>query len=91
MTIAGFTEGRTVHYVLPSGEHRPAIIVRAWDKEHSGNGCANLQVLLDGTNDLREPNNITREQADRGTLWATSIVMDNDEKRPGTWHWIEAA
>lgn len=90
--IKGFTEGRIVHFVLPSGEHRPAVIVRAWGKETSENGCANLQVLLDGTNDLRENEaHLTREDAEKGTKWVTSVIMDNDDKRSWTWHWIEPA
>lgn len=89
MAIQGFTEGRVVHYVLPNGEHRPAIIVRAWNKEHSENGCANLQVLLDGTNDLYSNSNLlNREDVDRGVKWITSALMD-EAKIPGTWHWVE--
>jgi hypothetical protein len=26
----GLIEGRIVHYVLPTGEHRPAIVVQVW-------------------------------------------------------------
>jgi len=79
--LKGFTEGRIVHYVMPSGEHRPAIIVRAGDSE---DGCANLVVFLDGTNDLEtggEP---------RLTEWQTS-VLQAEEALAGTWHWIEPA
>lgn len=50
--MEGLTEGRIVHYVLPDGnhegEHRPAIIVKVWNKT---TGYVNLQVFVDGTND----------------------------------------
>lgn len=80
-----------VHYVMPSGEHRPAVIVRVWD---AATGYVNLQVFLDGTNDLVPPQNkewISRESAERGMAWKTSVLYDDDEKKPHTWHWIERA
>lgn len=77
----GLTEGRIVHYVLPdgpfAGEHRPAIVVKVWDKE---TGCCNLQVLTDGTND--------GELYKSGLYWATSRLYS--EGHEGfTWHWPE--
>jgi hypothetical protein len=79
--LAGLTEGRMVHYVMPDGrsvgKHRPAIIVQVWDH---GTGVANLQVFTDGSND----------GSDVGTRWVTS-VMYSEDKTPGTWHWIEKA
>ncbi len=38
--------GRIVHYVLPSGEHRPAIIVKVWH-DTPDPGTSNLHVFLD--------------------------------------------
>ena len=77
--IEGLIEGRIVHYVLPAGRntgyHRPAIIVQVWD---IWSGKSNLRVFLDGDNDDPE----------RDLIWATSIAYSED-KKPGTWHFIE--
>jgi hypothetical protein len=60
----GLTEGRIVHYVMPNGEHRPAIVVRVWRVQDykngqvvglphpPENGCCQLHVFTDGTNDV---------------------------------------
>lgn len=61
--MAGLTEGRIVHYVMPDGAHRPAIVVQVWrhrgpDDENGEvwlvpeNGVLNLQVFTDGSNDV---------------------------------------
>ncbi|MBL0387898.1 hypothetical protein JJB07_14755 [Tumebacillus sp. ITR2] len=88
--IAGLTEGRIAHYVLPQARcfpnpedrHRPAIVVNA----HGGrlaDGLCNLIVFLDGTNDIAaDLNNMAL------TMWAPSIKY-SDGKEPGTWHWPE--
>lgn len=87
----GLTEGRIVHYVLPNNEHRPAIVVKVWNKEE---GYINLQVFTDGSNDrYAYPNtagNILND-IDHGVMWVTSIYPDLAGKKPGTWHWIEKA
>jgi hypothetical protein len=76
--IAGFTEGRIVHYVMPDGQHRPAILVRCWSEEA---GCANLRVFSDGGNDIAANNG-------REIDWETS-VLHSEGKEPRTWHFIE--
>lgn len=84
--MIGLSPGRVVHYVLSStdldekhqhnvGQHRPATIVAVWSKT---NGCSNLVVLVDGTND----------GIAGCVLWATSREF-SDEMKPGTWHWPE--
>lgn len=77
------TVGRIVHYVLTDGQHRPAIVVRAWGEEpHSAPDYAdsvNLQVFLDGSNDGSES----------GVDWETSVRYDETGKTPYTWHWPE--
>lgn len=91
----GLTEGRIVHYVMPNGEHRPAIVVNTW--RHLTPPCEgyiNLQVFTDGSNDLVGLPDIygsIREDIKRGMFWATSICPDEIEKKPGTWHWVEKA
>ena len=49
----GPNQGRMVRYVLSAGkgagQSRPAMVVRDWSEK--GNGCVNLQVFLDGSND----------------------------------------
>lgn len=81
--MEGLTEGRIVHYVLEDGpnkgEHRPAIIVKVWSQE---NGCSNLQVFIDGSNDSVPYSG--------SVVWKTSRIFDPDHK-PSTWHWIEKA
>ena len=90
--MEGLTEGRIVHYVLNEGrypgQHRPAIVVRVWrgvDGAPPANGCCQLQVFMDGTNDN------DHFQNGMGTMWRTSVLNDETEKQPGTWHWIEKA
>lgn len=87
----GLIEGRVVHYVLPDmedyqkcgvvGEHRPAIVVRNWHVP-GYDGMVNLQVFIDGSNDIGLDGHHT------ATKWATSVHY-SEEKEPGTWHWIE--
>lgn len=93
--MKGLTEGRIVHVVLPPGyghpgEHRPAIVVKVWrnaDGSTPENGCCQLAVFLDGSNDMpgTDMNNPTM------VTWMTSVLFDEDDKAPRTWHWIEAA
>ncbi len=94
----GLTEGRMVHFVMPNGEHRPAIITRVWDRTGS-TGCANLSVFTDYTNDsghnaaernLLADAGIDFSQVAGGHIWKTS-QMYSEERKPGTWHWIEKA
>jgi hypothetical protein len=82
----GKTEGRIVHFVLAEGQHRAAMIVRSWQGD-----MVNLRVFLDGTNDSRylvENHHAYSLMGDAGSLWKTSVHYD-EEKKPGTWHWIE--
>ena len=91
--MEGLTGGRMVHYVLAehdpvkegkAGEHRPALVI----VDHSGEGTANLGVVLDGTNDVDV--NIPAFREFFPLYWATSRRY-SEEKEPGTWHWIERA
>lgn len=92
--MKGLTEGRIVHVVLPEGygypgEHRPAIVVKVWrnaDGTAPENGCCQLVVFLDGSNDAPG-----KGDAAPLTTWMTSVLFDEDEKAPRTWHWIEQA
>jgi hypothetical protein len=89
----GLIEGRIVHFVMPSGEHRPAIVVKVWRYPDSSgpepilkapeNGCCNLQVFTDGSND-------GVDEVRHGHLWFTSCIY-SENPEPGTWHWIERA
>jgi hypothetical protein len=80
--MKGLTEGRIVHYVLPSGPntgaHRAAIVVRDWKQ---ANGLVNLQVFYDGAND--------NPHHDRSP-WLGSALYD-EKGALGTWHWVEPA
>lgn len=77
--LSGLTEGRMVHYVMPNGKHRPAVVVQVWNHDQ---GTSNLQVFTDGDND--------GGWGEGGLYWATSITY-SEEPNPGTWHWIERA
>lgn len=97
--MEGLTAGRIVHYVMPDGNHRPAIVVQVWDHDANGPGLMNCQVLTDGTNDVPwgaaevkawKDMNIDPEDCHRGLLWRTSISY-SEEPKPHTWHWIEKA
>ena len=96
-TVEGLTEGRIVHFVMPNGEHRPAIVVRNWENELTPpcEGYVNLQVFTDGMNDAQalpsDTDANTKLSVEYGLLWKTSICFDEAEKKPGTWHWIEKA
>ncbi|MCE5199817.1 MAG: hypothetical protein ABFD54_08870 [Armatimonadota bacterium] len=88
--IEGLTIGRVVHYVYTEGDvpkrpdavgtEAPAIVVQNWD---TPNGCVNLLVFADGTNDTGD--------ASRGNvLWLTSREF-SESPEPGKWHWPERA
>jgi hypothetical protein len=88
--MEGLTEGKIVHFVMSSGEHRPAIIVRVW-RDLSGvpEGYSNLIVFVDGSNDVKRV--LAEPFADPvTTVWETSIHY-SEGKEPRTWHWIEKA
>ena len=77
----GLTEGRMVHFVLGNWSHRPAVIVNAWKDQGYSHGEVNLTVFMDWQNDGHP----------LGIDWQTSVPFDDDQRRPGTWHWIEPA
>lgn len=75
---------RIVHYILPNGEHRPAMIVRHWGGDAPGEETSvQLAVFIDGTND-----NAAVAVVERGSMviWRTSVVQDPTATQPGTWH-----
>ncbi len=79
--LKGLIEGRMVHFVMPDGDHRPAVIVRVWrDQQATTPGYSNLQAFADGGND--GPGN------ENGIRWETSVSY-SETKEPRTWHWIE--
>ena len=82
----GLIEGIIVHYVMPSGEHRPAIVVKNWN-----GGSVNLVVFTDGYNDSNVlPESLVSEQNNikGGSFWAPSVLHDPN-KSLSTWHFIE--
>lgn len=83
------TEGRIVHYVLKNGEHRAALVVRAW-RNLSAPDLVNLYVFLDGTND-RPDAAYDGAQYAPGVLWVTSVHYDASGTQYRTWHWPERA
>ena len=67
--------GRIVHFVLPDGQHRPAIIVRVWDDIPTPESLVQLQVFTDGENDGLQ-----------NVEWRTSVQQHALTPKPGTWH-----
>ena len=69
--------GRTVHFVLATGNnigaHRPAVITNVI----SADGICALTVLPDASRD------------GIGFILCTSSTMHSEDARPGTWHWPE--
>lgn len=88
--MEGLTEGRIVHFVMSSGEHRPAIVVKVWRISGACEGYSNLIVFVDGTNDVKRSSEDTNKDIIH-TIWETSICFNDAEKPVGTWHWIEKA
>jgi hypothetical protein len=91
----GLTEGRIVHYILPDGNHTPAIITKVWNDK----GLVNLQVITDCSNSLPyssedknkfEDFGINLTEVIHGHIWQTSRLY-SEEPVLGTWHWIEKA
>lgn len=84
--------GRIVHYVYDDGrhpgQHCAAVITAVWSDT-----CVNLRLLADGGNDYgyRTEDQTPEEFAEfvRGFEWRTSRVLDESEKKAGTWHWPE--
>ena len=82
--------GRIVHYVTPTlvngvpfahvGQHRPAIIVHVWGD--GPDALLQLQVFADG-------NGSPYNDGAPNVVWATSVIHDEVDKAPGTWHWPE--
>lgn len=105
--MEGLTEGRMVHFVMPDGTHRPAVVVQVWrvTKEDGSNvpptnGCSNLQVFTDGPNDIPytaeekkayEGFGEAQFEAMRRGVMWFTSVLYSEEPKPYTWHWIERA
>ncbi len=67
--------GDIVHYVLPDGQHRPAIVVKIWNPT-----CVNMIVFADGLNDGGFGYSPAFSE------WKTSVLLDENpnEYVPGT-------
>jgi hypothetical protein len=76
--------GQFVNYVILSGEIRPLLITQVYD-----NGLVDGVQFRNGSNDDRRDN---AGGSDRGkvSIWRPSIKFDA-QKRPGTYHFMEAA
>jgi hypothetical protein len=100
MSEKAVVEGRTVHFVLADGEHRPAVIVRVWPGEFPQDEVTegiNIQVFLDaglpdGGNDRAASSggagSVTLQECIKGMAWRTSVRY-SAAPAPGTWHWPE--
>lgn len=89
-TFVGLTEGRNVHYVLKSGEHRPAIVTRVTDKNK---GICTLNVFFDTSRDTDEGSPVDRFP-NAVIVAPVDCRVDVPFSPSGdvhTWHWIERA
>lgn len=93
--MEGLTPGRIVHYVMPDGHHRPAVVLEVWGET----GCSNLMVLTDGPNDLPwtteekaafQGSGMSPDDVRHGHVWRSSVTF-SEKPEPNTWHWIEKA
>lgn len=83
--------GRIVNVVLDAGipdirphavgQIRPAIVVRTWGEGGGPSESVNLQVFLDGSNDLDH-----LAPGIGAQIWLTSAHY-SAEPKPRTWHW----
>ncbi len=79
--LKGLIEGRIVHFVMPGGQHRPAIVVHVWPPSMLMKpGYVNLTVFTDWSNDGVDYS--------KGIVWETSVDY-SEEPAPRTWHWPE--
>ena len=76
--------GQFVNYVILSGEIRPLMVLAVYS-----NGLIDGVQFRNGSNDDRKDN---AGGADRGktNCWRPSVKFD-EAKRPGSWHFQEAA
>jgi hypothetical protein len=75
--------GRIVHYVMPNGQHRPAMVVEDWPQveAYQAEQRVNLLVFLDGENDrqclvrveLGEPETCVVPNAEGIQCWLGNI------------------
>jgi hypothetical protein len=100
--MEGLTEGRIVHYVMPNGEHRPAIVVRVWRQTVQVDPSIDIRLTQEFK--LVPPENGCCQlqvfldsdgehdwnDGPKNILWATSVLY-SEKPEPLTWHWIEKA
>lgn len=79
--MEGLTEGRIVHFVIPGGQHRPAMVTRVWSKD---TGYVTLNVFADQPND-------TAWAGGKNLVCETSVNFEESGTQERTWHWIEKA
>jgi hypothetical protein len=82
------SHGRVLHYVLDSGECRPALGVKRHDGDHE---VANLAVFTDADDDDLMPL-LWRKGARHVKPVRPERAKDAEEdspveREPGTWHW----
>lgn len=94
--MEGLTEGRIVHYVLPSGryagEHRAAIIIKVWRRNDPNLVDADGKpVLVTPENGVSNITVISDASNDGQPFLHMGSVINDPNGAPGTWHWIEKA
>lgn len=75
--MEGLTEGRIVHYVLPDGQHRPAIIVKVWRVPDYKSG----EVSLPSLEEMEKSNPVnSNESPPLNGCSNLQVFMDSDEE-----------
>ena len=80
--MEGLTEGRNVHYVAYNGRHLAAMVIGHQQVFDDSVALADLAVFTN----MENANGIKSYG-----LQFHQSVMYSEEKKPGTWHWIEKA
>jgi hypothetical protein len=80
--MEGLIEGRMVHYVAYNNRHLAAIVI--------GTGVPDIELPGSNPVDLTVFTNMRNVSGNKnyGIQFHTDILFDED-KKPGTWHWIE--
>jgi hypothetical protein len=85
-------QGLMVGFVIAAGRTCPAMVVRD-NEPHPDGHSVNLQVFLDGGNDVSRaanPHGATPEEGAKGMAYRPSVSYDKD-KAVGTWHFPEGS
>lgn len=84
--MEGLVEGRIVHYVAFNNRHLAAIVIGVGDDKFPSGVSKPQEVDLTVFTNMKNVNNVKNF----GMQFHQDIGF-SEEKKPGTWHWIERA